>query len=337
MQEFVNEELSNWYVRLCRRRFWKGDMSTDKQMAYETLYACLLDLSQLISPVAPFFADWFYQNLTAPQALDTKKQSVHLTEFEAEKPHLVDVTLNQRMKMAQSLSSMVLALRKKEKIKVRQPLQKMMVPALKPEVVELIESVQDIVLSEVNVKELDILRDVSGVLVKKIKPDFKKLGPRYGKQMKEIASVINQFTQEDIAQLEQKGSYELEINGKPTTLNLNDVEINTEDIPGWLVMTEGDRTVALDITIDDNLRYEGIARELVNRIQNLRKDKGLEVTDHISLKVLKNDTLEEALKRNKKYIADETLARDLELHDSLDAGQAVDFDGITTKISLEKV
>ena len=250
---------------------------------------------------------------------------------------MIDEHLNDRMEMAQQLSSMVFSLRKKESIKVRQPLQKMMVPALKPETVELIESIQDIVLSEVNVKELEILTDVSGVLVKKAKPDFKKLGPRYGKLMKQIAGAVAQFTQEDIAKLEEQGNYALDINGEEVVLNLDDVEISTEDIPGWLVMTENGVTVALDITISEELRYEGIARELINRIQNLRKDSGLEVTDRISLKVQNTEGVAEAIKRNKKYITQETLAENLHLTDSLEEGVDVDFDNLATRIFLEKV
>ena len=337
MMEFVDEELSNWYVRLCRRRFWKGEMNLDKQMAYETLYECLYSLSQLMSPIAPFFGDWLYQNLTAPLSPDNKEESVHLTYLSEAKHALVDEMLNERMKMAQRLSSMVLALRKKESIKVRQPLQKMMVPALKEEVVDIIESVKDIVLSEVNVKELEILRDVSGVLVKRIKPDFKKLGPKYGKLMKQIAGAVAKFDQDDIQKLEERGAYQLEIDGQEIILTMDDVDISTEDIPGWLVMTEGDLTVALDVTISEDLRYEGIARELINRIQNLRKDSGLEVTDKILLKVQKTEEVEHMLQRNREYVTSEVLANELSLEDSLHEGQEVEFDGIETRIYLIKV
>lgn len=337
VSEFVDEELSNWYVRLCRRRFWKGEMSVDKQMAYETLYECLFTLSQLMSPIAPFFADWLYQNLTAPLADDNKEKSVHLTYLAEPQTELIDEHLNDRMKLAQQLSSMVLSLRKRENIKVRQPLQKMMVPALKPETVDLIESIKDIVLSEVNVKELEVLQDVSGVLVKKAKPDFKKLGPRYGKLMKQISGAVAGFNQEDIAQLEAEGKYSLTLDGQPVELLVDDIEISTEDIPGWLVVTESGVTVALDVTLNDELRYEGIARELVNRIQNLRKDSGLEVTDRIALKVQRTEGVEEAVNRNKQYISAETLAETLELKDTLNEGLDVDFDELKTRIYLEKV
>lgn len=337
IQEFVDEELSNWYVRLCRRRFWKGEMSTDKQMAYETLYECLFTVSQLMSPIAPFFADWLYQNLSSHLPEGQKEKSVHLTYLGEAKTEWIDERLNDRMQMAQQLSSMVFSLRKRESIKVRQPLQKMMVPALKPDTVELIESIQDLVLSEVNVKEIDILKDVSGVLVKKVKPDFKKLGPKYGKLMKQIAGAVAQFTQDDIAKLEADGKYMLNINGEKAELLAEDVEISTEDIPGWLVMTENGVTVALDITLSEELKNEGIARELVNRIQNLRKDSGLEVTDRISLEVQKADGLEEAIQQNHSYITTETLTTELQLRDSLAEGTEVSFDEINTKIQLKKV
>ncbi len=337
VQQFVDEELSNWYVRLCRRRFWKGEMSLDKQMAYETLYECLFSISQLMSPIAPFFADWLYQNLTSPLAEDNKEKSVHLTYLAEAQTNLIDERLNDRMKLAQQLSSMVLSLRKRENIKVRQPLQKMMVPALKPETVDLIESIKDIVLSEVNVKQLEVLQDVSGVLVKKAKPDFKKLGPRYGKLMKQISGAVAQFTQDDIAKLEADGRYLLTLDGQEVELLEDDVEISTEDIPGWLVVTENGVTVALDVTLSEELRYEGIARELINRIQNLRKDTGLEVTDRILLKIQRTEGVEEAINRNKKYITDETLADKLEFMDFMENGLDVDFDELKTKIHLEKV
>ena len=337
VMEFVDEELSNWYVRLCRRRFWKGEMSRDKQMAYETLYECLMSLSKLISPVAPFFSDWLYQNLTAPLSNEFKEDSVHLTYFGEQKSDRVDEELNKRMKLAQQISSMVLGLRKKESIKVRQPLQKMMIPALSEEISERIESIREIVLAEVNVKELEIMKDVSGVLVKRIKPDFKKLGPKVGKQMKQVAAAINELDQEGIDTFEKTGHLKLALDGQAYHIDLEDVIISTEDIPGWLMATENHLTVALDISISDELRYEGIARELVNRIQNLRKDNGLEVTDHIALKMERNKEVNEALKRNESYITQETLTRNLELTDHLEGGLEVEFDGISTRIYLEKV
>ena len=337
IQDYVNEELSNWYVRLCRRRFWKGEMSIDKQMAYETLYECLSTVSQLMSPIAPFFGDWLYTSLTAPLSADQKEESVHLSLLGTPRDELIDERLNDRMELAQRLSSMVFALRKKEKIKVRQPLHKIMVPALNDQAAELVESIKDIVLAEVNVKELEVMRDASGIVVKKAKPDFKKLGPKFGKQMKLVAGAVAQLDQDAIQQFEQNGELEISLDGNPATLSIEDIEILTEDIPGWLVMSEAGTTVALDITIDDSLRFEGIARELVNRIQNLRKDSGLEVTDRINLKVLTNETLSEAVSKNKEYITSETLAESLELVSELSNGLEVSFDDINTHIALEKI
>ncbi len=337
IQNFVDEELSNWYVRLCRKRFWRGEMSADKRMAYETLYECLFTVSQLMSPVAPFFADWLYRNLTEHLPEGEKESSVHLTFLAQAQENQIDTHLNERMKMAQRLSSMVLSLRRSESIKVRQPLQKMMVPALKPEVAELIKSIEDIVLAEVNVKELEILRDVQGVLVKKAKPDFKKLGPKYGKLMKPIAGAVKNFDQDQIEKLEEKGVLDLEIGGEKIALALGDVDIETEDIQGWLVATEGGLTVALDVTISDELRYEGIARELVNRIQNLRKDSGLEVTDRISLQILKNDEISKALAQNRDYIASETLANEVIEKEEMIGGLELDLGEVQTAIALEKV
>lgn len=337
IQEFVNEELSNWYVRQCRRRFWKGEMSEDKKMAYETLYECLIKVSQLMSPIAPFFSDWLFVNLKSNCPQNQREESVHLSYLKDAQMDLIDETLNERMELAQRLSSMVFALRKKEKIKVRQPLKKIMVPALNDHGAEIIESIKDIVLSEVNVKELEVMRDASDIVVKKVKPDFKKLGPKFGKQMKLAAGAINAMDQDAIQEIEAKGEYEILLEGNSHRISLEDVEIHTEDIPGWLVMSEAGTTVALDITIDEGLRYEGIARELVNRIQNLRKDSGLEVTDRIRLSVQKNEDLEKAINANKDYITSETLAEDLKLLENLEGGLEVIFDDIETQISLEKI
>jgi isoleucyl-tRNA synthetase len=337
IQEFVDEELSNWYVRLCRRRFWKGEMNADKQMAYETLYECLYTLSQLMSPIAPFFADRLYQDLTAHLPAEEKEKSVHLTYLSPAREQLIDERLNDRMQLAQQLSSMVFSIRKRENIRVRQPLGKMMVPALKPETESLIESIKDIVLSEVNVKELEILRDVSGVLVKKVKPDFKKLGPKYGKLMKQIAGAVTQFTQDDIEQLERNGSLPLTIEGEPVNISLEDVEITTEDIPGWLVMSEGGVTVALDITLTDTLKNEGLARELINRIQNLRKDSGLEVTDRIEVALEKESSLEVAVNLHNAYIKNETLADSIAWKTPTENVVEAEFEDFSVKLGLAKV
>lgn len=338
IQEFVDEELSNWYVRLCRRRFWKGEMSHDKSWAYDTLFTCLNSIAQLMSPVAPFFSDWLYQNLTSGLRGTDKfaPNSIHLTHLEEVNESLIDDGLNHKMAMAQQLTSMVFSLRKREMLKVRQPLQKMMVPVLDPNDEEVLESIKDIVLSEVNVKELEIMKDAGSVLVKSIKPNFKKLGPKFGKMMKQIAGALAQFQQEDIAKLETEGQYSLEIEAQAILLELEDVDISTKDIPGWLVISENGQTVALDITLTDELKNEGVARELVNRIQNLRKESGLEVTDRINLRVSKSNALETAIAQNKSYIASETLADSLELVQDLKGGSEVEFDDITASIVLEK-
>jgi len=331
IEYFVDEELSNWYVRLNRRRFWKGDMSEDKQMAYETLYRCLRNLAQLISPIAPFFADRLYQDLEPG-----KGESVHLSYWPKVRTEAIDGHLNERMATARNLSSMVLSLRKKERIKVRQPLQKIMVPALSDEKAELLASIKDILLAEVNVKELEVLREVEGVLVKSIKPDFKKLGPRFGKQMKQVAAAIRDFDQAQISDLENQGAIELELEGEKLTIELNDVEIHTEDIPGWLVMSENKLTVALDIHIDEELKLEGIARELVNRIQNLRKDSGLEVTDRIQVQLQRQEMLERALSENESYVKAEVLADSIEWFSNSFEGEVLDFDDIQSKLSLKR-
>tara|TARA_B100001115_G_scaffold183137_1_gene181115 strand:- start:4963 stop:8358 length:3396 start_codon:yes stop_codon:yes gene_type:complete len=331
IEYFVDEELSNWYVRLNRRRFWKGEMSEDKQMAYETLYRCLRNLAQLISPIAPFFADRLYQDLEPG-----KGESVHLSYWPKVRSEAIDGHLNERMATARNLSSMVLSLRKKERIKVRQPLQKIMVPALSDEKAELLASIKDILLAEVNVKELEVLREVEGVLVKSIKPDFKKLGPRFGKQMKQVAAAIRDFDQAQISDLENQGAIELELEGEKLTIELNDVEIHTEDIPGWLVMSENKLTVALDIHIDEELKLEGIARELVNRIQNLRKDSGLEVTDRIQVQLQRQEMLERALSENESYVKAEVLADSIEWFSNSFEGEVLDFDDIQSKLSLKR-
>ncbi|MEQ8624960.1 MAG: isoleucine--tRNA ligase [Vicingaceae bacterium] len=312
IQEFTTDHLSNWYVRLCRRRFWKGDYSTDKISAYQTLYTCLLTVAKLSAPIAPFFMDRLFQDLNAVSGKE-KVDSIHLSDFGKLNEAHIDTDLEQRMEIAQKLSSMVLALRKKESIKVRQPLQKMMVPILDPTFKRQLQEVEALILSEVNVKELEYLEETAGVLVKKIKPDFKKLGPKFGKDMKLVAAAVNQLSQEEIASLESKGSIDLPLEDRRISLDLDDVEITSEDIPGWLVATEGKYTVALDISLSDELRQEGVAREMVNRIQNFRKEAGFEVTDKIALKVQTAPVIDEAIANNKDYICSETLASSLEL------------------------
>lgn len=339
IQEFVNDHLSNWYVRLCRRRFWKGDYTEDKISAYQTLYKCLEVVAQLSSPIAPFYTDKLYSDLIAVSGKGNTT-SVHLSDFPKVNESAIDVDLEQRMEIAQQVSSMVLSLRKKEQIKVRQPLQKIMVPILNDTFKRQLQDVQDLILSEVNVKELEYLEDTAGVLVKQIKPNFKTLGPKYGKIMKQIAAEVNQFNQDDITAFEQNQGTTLSIDGQKVILDSNDAEISTQDIPGWLVVTEKGITVALDITITENLREEGIAREFVNRIQNLRKDSGLEVTDKIHLKILNHSEINNAVNNNKDYICSETLAGQLDLVDELkqNEGITVELDeDVSTLISLEKL
>ncbi len=337
IQEFTIDQLSNWYVRLCRRRFWKGEYSADKVSAYQTLYTCLETIARLSAPIAPFYMDKLYSDLTSVTQKGNT-ESVHLANFPKENESCIDLDLEQRMDIAQKISSMILSLRKKEGIKVRQPLQKIMVPILDPTFKRQLQDVEKLILSEVNVKELEYLED-TGVLVKQIKPNFKVLGPKYGKLMKAIAAKVNQLSQEQINQLEKEGKIELEVEGNTITLTKDDVEISTQDIPGWLVMTENGITVALDITITEKLKEEGIAREFINRIQNLRKDSGLDVTDKIILKIKQHDAINNAILNNKDYICSETLATDIELLPELQQnnGITVDLDNeIKTNITLEK-
>lgn len=336
IQEFVNDHLSNWYVRLCRRRFWKGDYSEDKIAAYQTLYTCLEVVAQLASPIAPFYADKLYTDLTSISGKGNTT-SVHLSDFPVVNESAIDTDLEQRMDIAQQVSSMVLSLRKKEQIKVRQPLQKLMIPILNPTFKRQLQEVADLILSEVNVKEIEYLEDTSGVLVKSIKPNFKTLGPKYGKIMKQIAAQVNQFNQNDIQAFERNQGATITVEGQEVILDNNDVEITTQDIPGWLVQTEGGITVALDVTISKALKEEGIAREFVNRIQNLRKDSGYEVTDKIALKILQHNEINDAINNNKNYICSETLASELEVVNELDNGVSVEIDQhLSTLIAIEK-
>lgn len=338
IQDFVTENLSNWYVRLCRRRFWKGDYTNDKISAYQTLYTCLETVARLSAPVAPFFMDRLFNDLNLISGKD-KNNSVHLALFTQADDSLIDLDLEQRMGIAQKVTSMILALRKKEQIKVRQPLQRIMVPVLDPTFKRQLTEVQDLILSEVNVKEIEYLEDTTGVLVKRIKADFKKLGPKFGKQMKQVASAIAAMDQDAIATLERNQTYVLIAEGNEFSISTDDVEITTNDIPGWLVATEGAYTVALDINISSELKEEGIARELVNRIQNLRKDNGFEVTDKIRITVQKHTELDAAIEANKKYICLETLADNIIFVDNIaNESQLIELDtNLETQVSLEKI
>ena len=339
IQDFVNDELSNWYVRLCRRRFWKGEYSQDKIAAYQTLYKCLEVVAQLSSSIAPFYMDQLYSDLVAVSG-NSNTTSVHLSDFPISDTAVIDTDLEERMAIAQKVSSMVLSLRKKESLKVRQPLQKIMVPILDDKFKRQLEDVEDLILSETNVKELEYLTDTTGVLVKSIKPNFKTLGPKYGKIMKQIAGVVNQFGADEIAELESNGSKTFAVEDQNVVLELSDVEISTQDIPGWLLQSEGGITVALDVVLSDDLKEEGMAREFVNRIQNLRKESGLEVTDKIHLKILKHNEINQAINKNKNYICSETLAGELDLVDEMkqNNGIAVELDdNVSTVISIEKL
>ncbi len=338
IQNFVTENLSNWYVRLNRKRFWGGEYSKDKISAYQTLYTCLETVAILSAPIAPFYMDQLYKDLTSVSKINAL-ESVHLTMFPKADESKIDKALEQRMLYAQDISSMVLALRRKESLKVRQPLQKIMIPILDSEFHDQVEKIKDLVLSEVNVKEMEFLTDTSGVLVKKIKPNFKALGPKYGKMMKQIAAFVNQMTQEDIAAIEKEGVYNAVIAEQSIELSIEDVEIMSEDIPGWLVASEGKLTVALDINITEVLKQEGIAREFVNRIQNLRKDSGFDVTDKIILKIQKNDAINESVLNFKDYIASQTLAEEINLVDSCNEteGKLVEIDNdVETYICVNK-
>ncbi len=338
IQDFVTENLSNWYVRLCRRRFWKGDYTEDKISAYQTLYTCLETVARLSAPIAPFFMDRLFNDLNQISKKD-KNSSVHLADFPIVDKTLIDEDLEERMEIAQRLSSMILALRKKEQIKVRQPLQRIMVPILDPKFKRQLSDVQDLILSEVNVKEIEYLEDTAGVLVKRIKADFKKLGPKFGKNMKQAAAAISALDQDQIAEFENNNTFEILIDQKTVELNIDDVEITTDDIPGWLVASEGKYTVALDIDISDSLKEEGLAREIVNRIQNFRKEAGFEVTDKINIKIEKHAELDEAIIMNKQYICSETLANSIELEEELngDVFQIELDNNIETKVSLQRI
>ena len=336
ISDFTQDYVSNWFVRLSRRRFWKGDYQTDKISAYQTLYTCMVTIAKLGAPIAPFFMDKLYLDLNSV----TKKEafeSVHLAEFPKFDASFVDKSLERKMESAQTISSLVLSLRAKEKIKVRQPLQKIMIPIDSEQQKEEILAVADLIKHEVNIKEIELLEDASDILVKQIKPNFKTLGPRFGKDMKTIAGAINKMTAADIKIVEQKGEIDVDCNGKIVKLQRDDVEITSQDIEGWLVANEGNITVALDVTISEALKEEGIARELVNRIQNLRKDSGFEVTDKISVQLQEDANIVQAVKTNIDYIKAETLTDDLKIINQLNSGIEIAFDDVNTKLFIQKI
>lgn len=336
ISEFVNDNLSNWYVRLNRRRFWGGGMTTDKLSAYQTLYTCLETIAKLMAPIAPFYADQLFCDLIAVTGRETV-ESVHLSDFPKYDEALIDKDLEERMKMAQDVSSMVLALRRKVNIKVRQPLQTIMVPVMDAHQQESIEAVKNLILNEVNVKELKFVDNAAGILVKRIKPDFKKLGPRYGKIMKSLAAAIQSMSQEDILAFEAAGTFMLNVEGQDATIERTDVEIISEDIPGWLVANEGRLTVALDITVTESLRKEGLARELVNRIQNLRKSNGYDITDKINVTILSTDEMDDAIKEFNEYIANQVLAVSVEITEhAISDATVLDFEDFNLSVRIEK-
>jgi len=337
IQAFTLDQLSNWYVRLCRRRFWKGEYTQDKASAYQTLYTCLETIAMLSAPIAPFFSDRLFCDLNSITGRHTI-DSVHLSDFPTSVSTAIDNDLEERMAIAQQVSSMVLSLRKKEGIRVRQPLQKVMIPVLDSTFERQLSEVADLIKSEVNIKEIAYLSPEDNTLVKKIKPNFKSLGPKYGKIMKAIAGEVAKFGQKEIAEIEQNGAMQLHVADQEVILNREDVEISTDDIAGWLVTTEGKVTVALDITLSEELRNEGIAREFVNRIQNLRKSSGFEVTDRIAIAIENHAMTTKALELNLNYICSETLADSLEILDEVPGGEDVEIDeNVTTKIRLSKL
>ena len=339
IQDFVIENLSNWYVRLNRKRFWGGEYNTDKIAAYQTLYTCLETVAMLAAPIAPFYTDQLFTDLNAMTG-KSNVESVHHSHFPKANTSLIDKDLEERMEIAQRLSSMVLGLRRKVNIKVRQPLSKLMVPVLNEQFRRQLQGVENLILSEVNVKELQYLDDTEGVLVKKIKPNFKTLGPRFGKAMKAVSAAINSMSQSDIAMLEREGTFSINIDGSAQNIVIDDVEIFSEDIPGWLVANEDKFTVALDITITDELKNEGIAREFINRIQNLRKDAGYDVTDKVNISILKHQAINKAIEQHKEYIASQTLARDICLVDAMPCGSAANIEidtDLFTSIKVEKI
>lgn len=341
IQSFVDENLSNWYVRLARRRFWRGEMTDDKKSAYETLFECLTVCSQLMSPIAPFFSDWMYKNLTdgirskaIQHNTSLKEDSVHLSVWTQANEQLIDRGLNESMQLAQNISSMILSLRKKVNINVRQPLQKVLIPVLDDQFELKVDRVKSLILSETNIKELTYMKDTEGFIKKKIKPNFKLLGVKVGKDMKEVAAEIATFGQDEISKLEKDGLITLKTGSH--SLLLEEVEILADDIPGWLVNVMGSLTVALDVNISEELRQEGIAREFVNRIQNLRKDKGFEVTDRINVVVVENEFIKGSINNNLNYICAEILANNLEFVKELTINERVEINEKEIYISIEK-
>ncbi|MFY7963312.1 MAG: DUF5915 domain-containing protein, partial [Chitinophagaceae bacterium] len=336
IEEFVDEHLSNWYVRLCRRRFWKGDYELDKISAYQTLYECLETICRLIAPISPFFSDAVFQNLNAVTNR-FNASSIHHIDFPKANESVIDTALEERMQLAQDTCSLVLSLRKKVNIKVRQPLQKLMIPVLNITMKHQLEKVEDLIKSEVNVKELEYITETEGVIKKKVKANFKTLGAKLGANMKEVAAQITNFNQHQIAELEQKGTLNLKLQTLNFDLLLEDVEVTAEDIPGWSVASKGSLTVALDIVISDNLKKEGDAREFVNRIQTIRKESNFELTDRISVQVVDNKILSSSINEYKNYICGEILADNIAMVSQInDTAIEIEVNEIMLKVLVTK-
>ena len=335
IEDFVDEHLSNWYVRLCRRRFWKGEYEFDKICAYQTLYECLETVVKLMAPISPFFSDTLFRNLNAVTGRN-REESVHHTLFPKADLSKIDESLEERMGMAQDISSLVLSLRKKVNIKVRQPLQKVLIPVLTDNMKTQIERISELVKSEVNVKEIEFLGSDNSFISKKIKPNFSVLGKKIGNKMKQVGARLAEFTQEEIAKFEKEGSFSLLIDSEPLILQINEVEISSEDIPGWMVANKDMLTVALDITVTSDLEQEGHARELVNRIQKIRKDNGYDLTDRISVKITGTEDLKTSILNFGNYISAEILADELELVPEIADGTEIEVNDIPLKVLVTK-
>jgi isoleucyl-tRNA synthetase len=335
IEEFVDSHLSNWYVRLCRRRFWKGEYEQDKICAYQTLYECLETIVRLVAPISPFFSDAVFQNLNAITGR-YKAESVHHVDFPVANEAAIDLSLEERMQLAQDASSLILSLRKKVNIKVRQPLQKVLIPALTNSMKEQLQKVEDLIKAEVNVKEIQYLDPDNTFINKKIKPNFVALGKKLGPKMKAVSAVLANFTQEDIATLEKDGQYSLSIDSEPILLQVGEVEISSEDIPGWTVAGKGSLTVALDVTITPELQAEGNAREFVNRIQKIRKDSGFELTDRIDVIVAATNGMKDSLALFNTYICAEILADKLEIVPEMQDGIVIELNDVSLNVIVSK-
>jgi len=334
INDFVNDNLSNWYVRLCRKRFWGTGYSQDKLAAYQTLYICLETVAKLMAPISPFYADLMYMNLIEATGRDNVV-SVHLANFPVCDESIIDKELENRMELAQKVSSMGLALRKKANIIVKQPLKKLMIP-VDAVTKERLEAVKSLIMNEVNIKEIDFVEGASDILVKKVKCNFKIMGKKFGPLMKQVAAAVATLNQTQISELEANGKLTLDLNGTPAEIEAGEVEIFSEDIPGWVVANEGTLTVAMDTVITDELRREGIARELVSKIQNIRKGSGFEITDKINVTISKNSLTDDAINEYNAYICNQVLANSLQLADVVDNATVLEFDGFTLDINVVK-